>query len=389
MNSNRIFALTGLSLALALTACSGDDTSTPTADGGTDAGKDGSVTSDTGAPQGDAAADTGTVPVDGGGAATFTLSADKKTLSYHLTHNVTGASAAHIHLGGGGEAGGVVYPLTFAGGDTKGDITITAADLANLEAGLFYANVHSPGAGANGEIRGQILRPGEKLYVAKLSGAEETPPVISTASASAAVILDAAKANIRYHLVLTGITPTAAHIHKGLATEAGAVVIPLTPVGAKIDGTAAVTADQATDLAEGHFYANVHTALNSNGEIRGQLMLPGEVLYSASMKGTSEVPPNASAATGNAQFILDYAKASLRYEGKLTGITATQAHIHTGAVGVSGGVLHALTLAAPGFKGTVAVTAADVTALDAKGLYANAHSAAFADGEIRGQIAKP
>ena len=37
----------------------------------------------------------------------------------------------------------------------------------------------------------------------------------------------------------------------------------------------------------------------------------------------------------------------------------------------------------------MAVTAADVTALDAKGLYANAHSATFTDGEIRAQIAKP
>ena len=48
-----------------------------------------------------------------------------------------------------------------------------------------------------------------------------------------------------------------------------------------------------------------------------------------------------------------------------------------------------MTLTAAGAKGTQAVTAADITSLDAAGYYINAHTAANPGGEIRGQILKP
>ncbi len=419
MNLNRttILGLSLLSLAaLGIAGCSGDDTSvTPATDGGlTDGAKgdsatpdaatttDGSTTTDGGA---DAATTTSFVATLSGaeetpavattatGTATFELSADKTTLTYHLTHNVAAASAAHIHLGAGGEKGDVDYPLTPVSADMTGTITLKSGDADNLEAGKLYVNVHSP-THADGEIRGQLLHVGDKLFVADATGSEETPPPVpaSAGSAVAAIILNGAKTSIRYHVTVKGITPTLAHIHTGLATQAGGVAIPLTPFGSTIDGTATVTPAQAADLADGHLYVNVHTAAFPNGEIRGQIMLPGEVLYSAPMTNASEVPPTtpAAATTGAAQFILDPAKTKLRYELAFTGFTATLSHIHTGVVGASGAPLYTLMLTGggTGAKGTQNVTAADITALDAAGLYANAHSTAFPNGEVRGQITK-
>jgi trimeric autotransporter adhesin len=321
------------------------------------------------------------------GSATFTLSADRTQLTFSVTHTVVGGTASHIHLAAAGENGAVIYPFTPFGATMTGTLAITTADADNLEQGKLYVNVHSA-TNPGGEIRGQILHPGDTLWVANLTGGQETPPVTSAGTGHGAVIMDATNANLRYHVVTTGLTLTGAHIHKGIATIAGAVIHPLTPLGATIDGTVATSGTDAQDLMDGLLYVNVHTAANPGGELRGQLMMPGEILYSASMSGANEVPAVTTTATGGAQFILGVTGTSLRYQAAFTGLTATASHIHTGAVGVNGPVLYPLTLTATGAAGTQAITAGDVTTLDAGGFYVNAHTSANPGGEIRGQIAK-
>jgi len=116
----------------------------------------------------------------GTGDFTATLSADGTTLSYTLSYTgLTAASAAHIHLGETGIAGGVSAFLCGGGGKpscpaSSGTVsgTITAADiigpasqglaagafanfLTSLRAGATYVNVHTA-AHPGGEIRGQI-----------------------------------------------------------------------------------------------------------------------------------------------------------------------------------------------------------------------------------------
>ena len=329
-----------------------------------------------------------TVATSATGSAAFTLSADRTQLSYLVSHDVVGGTASHIHLGAAGENGAIIYPFSPFGTTMSGTLTITATDADNLEQGKLYVNVHSsthPG----GEIRGQILHPGDSLWVANLTGSQETPPVTSAGTGSAAVILDAAKTNLRYHVTTTGLTPTNAHIHKGIATLAGGVIYPFAPISTTMDGTLTITSADAQDLADGRWYVNVHTSANPAGELRGQLMQPGEVLYSAALSGASEVPPVTTSATGGAQFILDPTGTNLRYEAVFTGLTATAAHIHTGAVGVNGGVLYPLTLTSIGAQGTQAITTADLANLEAGNFYVNAHTAANPGGEIRGQIGKP
>ena len=322
------------------------------------------------------------------GSATFTLSADRTQLTYSVTHTVTSGTASHIHLAAAGEIGDIIYPFTPFGSTMSGTLTITAADADNLDQGKLYVNVHST-AHPGGEIRGQILHPGDSLWVAKLTGSQENPPVISTGTATAAVILDAAKANLRYHVNTTGLTLTNGHIHKAVATIIGGVIHPFSPIAAIMDGTVALTGTDAQDLADGLWYVNVHTAANPGGELRGQLMLPGEVLYSASLSGANESPPVTTSATGGAQFILDPTGTSLRYEAVFTGLTATASSIYTGATGINGAALYPLTVTAGGVKGNQAITADDLTNLNAGSLYINTQTTANPDGEIRGQIGKP
>lgn len=66
------------------------------------------------------------------------------------------ATAAHIHGPAAKTANaGVLIPLTISGNNLAGSADLTDAQIADLKAGLWYANVHSAAFPA-GEIRGQL-----------------------------------------------------------------------------------------------------------------------------------------------------------------------------------------------------------------------------------------
>lgn len=111
--------------------------------------------------------------------------------------------------------------------------------------------------------------------------------------------------------------------------------------------------------------------------------------FVAIINGGQEVPVVASANTGVGEFILDPFTNMLRYDVTITGLTGaiTGSHIHTGAVGVNGGIIFNLAGGPTSFSGTVGpLSGAQVTSLRNSGLYCNFHSTTFPGGEIRGQI---
>lgn len=66
---------------------------------------------------------------------------------------------------------------------------------------------------------------------------------------------------------------TAAHFHGPASAGANAgVVVPFANAASPIEGQATITAAQAADLMAGRWYANIHTAANPGGEIRGQML---------------------------------------------------------------------------------------------------------------------
>jgi hypothetical protein len=107
----------------------------------------------------------------------------------------------------------------------------------------------------------------------KLTGAEETPPVTSSATGSGTITIGADK-SVSGSVKTTGIEGVAAHIHTGAAGQSGPPIIPLTkgadgswtvPAGAKLSD------DQYAAFKAGNLYVNVHSADHKGGEIRGQL----------------------------------------------------------------------------------------------------------------------
>ena len=71
---------------------------------------------------------------------------------------------------------------------------------------------------------------------------------------------------------LTG-PATAGHFHgpAGVGVNAGVALPWPAPMKPSMDGSATLTPAQAADLMAGRWYANVHTAANPGGEIRGQM----------------------------------------------------------------------------------------------------------------------
>jgi hypothetical protein len=117
------------------------------------------------------------------------------------------------------------------------------------------------------------------------------------------------------------------------------------------------------------------------------------VNYSASLKGSSEVPPNDSKGTGTVAAMYDTATKKFTYTVTYSGLTgpATAAHFHgpaaEGANAPPVVPVPATMLASP-IKGDATLTDAQAADLAAGKWYFNVHTAAHGPGEIRGQVMK-
>ena len=106
-----------------------------------------------------------------------------------------------------------------------------------------------------------------------LTGAQETPPVTTSASGTATITVAADK-SISGTIKTKSIDGTMAHIHVGAPGKSGPPIITLTkdadgvwkvPAGSKL------TDEQYASFKAGDLYVNVHSAMHQPGEIRGQI----------------------------------------------------------------------------------------------------------------------
>lgn len=334
-------------------------------------------------------ADQETPPVASGAFGSAELSLDRATRTLSGSIEVDGVTptVAHIHAGEAGTAGGVVFNLDVSGtAITLPATVLTQAQLDSLDAGEFYFNVHSA-AHASGEIRGQI---GREVYVASLSGGQETAPVTTAANGSGRLVLDPATRALSGEIEIQGLTATAAHVHAGAFGSNGGVLVTLEDHGGHghftVPAGTVLTEAQVESLRNGELYFNVHSAANPGGEIRGQI---GRQVALAEADGAQEVPSNASTATGRMSVVYDPATRAVSGSLQLTGMTATAAHLHMAPAGSNGPI--AVNLEGQGngvwaIPADTRLSAEQARALLAGELYVNAHSAAFPAGEVRGQL---
>lgn len=107
----------------------------------------------------------------------------------------------------------------------------------------------------------------------QLSGKNEVPPVITTATGKS-IILVASDGSVSGHISTSGLTGTMAHVHMGAKGSNGPPIITLikgekgqwmVPAGAKL------SAEQLKAFNAGGLYINVHSKVHADGAIRGQL----------------------------------------------------------------------------------------------------------------------
>jgi hypothetical protein len=124
--------------------------------------------------------------------------------------------------------------------------------------------------GATTGARAEVI----KLH-AELKGSNEVPPNTSTASGTAEATFDTDTRFLTYTVTYSGLSGPAmgAHFHgPGEAGKNAGIVLPFKTVQSPIQGNATLTDSQAADLLAGKWYANVHTAANPGGELRGQML---------------------------------------------------------------------------------------------------------------------
>lgn len=128
-----------------------------------------------------------------------------------------------------------------------------------------------------------------------------------------------------------------------------------------------------------------------------------DFIATATLSGSEETPPNASAGLGFATLVYESASDSLVYSVTFAGLSAplAAAHIHIGPAGVAGPIIFPFSGVPSDTSGTFAgiLTAADLTprpgastfaealaAIQAGDTYINLHTSNFPGGEIRGQL---
>jgi len=107
-----------------------------------------------------------------------------------------------------------------------------------------------------------------------------------------------------------------------------------------------------------------------------------------SLSGANEVPPVTTGASGSGTVTVN-ANCAVTARITVTGMTATAAHIHSGAAGANGPVIVPFIMAGPNtfIAGDGAkMTAEQCAAFKAGNTYVNVHSEMHKPGEVRAQL---
>ena len=331
-------------------------------------------------------------PVVSAATATATLTLDRATRTISATIAVDGfvPTGAQILTGEAGAEGPATFPMTIAGNmATLAPTVLTGEQLATLDAGRFYLNVNSAKR-PNGEVRGQI---GREVFAAHLTGSQLSTPVESAGDGDGFLVLDPKSHAVAGSVTLHGVEGTTVDVEAAAFGEDGDAVVHMSDSGDHLHFVVppgvVLKAGDIDKLRAGGFYFNAATRRMQAARCAARSA--GESCWlrsTASMRCPAPVRRRPDAAS----FCMSSATRKVTGNLSLSDITATKAHIHQGAEGENGDVI--VPLSNPSLDGrnwtvsapTPTLTLDQAGALLTDGMYYNAHSVAFPDGEVRGQL---
>ena len=125
---------------------------------------------------------------------------------------------------------------------------------------------------------GTMMPPANMVALStQLRSANQVPPVATSGGGSVDAAFNKNTMQLRWKVSYSGLTgsATAGHFHgpAPVGANAGVVLGWANPITSGMEGSATLTAVQAADLMAGRWYANIHTAANPGGELRGQMMV--------------------------------------------------------------------------------------------------------------------
>ena len=125
---------------------------------------------------------------------------------------------------------------------------------------------------------GTMMPPANMVALStQLRSANQVPPVPTSGGGSVDAAFNKDTMQLRWKVSYSGLTgnATAGHFHgpAPVGANAGVVLGWANPITNGMEGSATLTAVQAADLMAGRWYANIHTAANPGGELRGQMMV--------------------------------------------------------------------------------------------------------------------
>ncbi len=140
---------------------------------------------------------------------------------------------------------------------------------------------YAVGGAAGAVLLGSVApgRAATMTFKADMKGSTEVPPNQSPGTWTVTATFDPATKELSWNGSFSGLTgpATAAHFHgpAEVGKNAG-VQVWISEKGKNLEspfkGSATLTDAQAADLQNGLMYANIHTAANPGGELRGQLV---------------------------------------------------------------------------------------------------------------------